>query len=103
MAAYCIGLAGPTASGKSTLARVLQQHLGIDRCVLFELDWYYYDIPRRDTQDYSDVNFDHPDAIESIFASEQLQALVFLQNLFPLRYIEYTKHILNHRVRYRIL
>ena len=37
-----VGIAGGTASGKTTIARRLQQTLGEERCLLLSHDRYYY-------------------------------------------------------------
>jgi uridine kinase len=57
----CITLAGPSASGKSTLAVKLAQHPGWR---LFPIDCYYRDLTHLSDEQRLDADFDHPDAIE---------------------------------------
>jgi uridine kinase len=69
-AVYVVGIAGPSASGKSTLAQVVASRLG---GVVFALDAYHRD-QRHLSEDEIDV--DIPDAIEASLAAEHLRALV---------------------------
>lgn len=65
-----VAIAGGTASGKSTLARHLQDTLGADQCQLICHDRYY-----RDVHDPSTFNYDHPDALDTELLVENLRAL----------------------------
>ncbi|MEQ1569706.1 MAG: uridine kinase [Myxococcota bacterium] len=56
---FVLGIAGGSASGKTTLARALADRLG-DRCLLVAHDRYYR--PRSQARER---NFDHPDALDS--------------------------------------
>lgn len=59
-----IGIAGGTASGKSTAARALHKHLG-ERSVWLMHDRYYRTIPEAFRSDPTQFNFDHPDALDT--------------------------------------
>ncbi|HEU4928584.1 MAG TPA: AAA family ATPase, partial [Candidatus Krumholzibacteria bacterium] len=65
-----VGIAGPSGSGKSSLAQALASRLD---GVVFALDAYYRD-QRHLSEDEIDV--DIPDAIEAALAAEHLRALV---------------------------
>lgn len=67
MRPFVIGIAGGTASGKSSVCRVAAERLG---CPLLGHDRYYRDAPepRR-------FNFDHPDALETDLMVRHLQQL----------------------------
>lgn len=70
--AVVIAIAGPSCSGKTTIARRLRDALGPDRAVVFELDWYYHDhstVPKHLWQ------FDHPSAIDDALMVDQLRTL----------------------------
>ncbi|MEQ8767665.1 MAG: uridine kinase [Planctomycetota bacterium] len=58
---HLIGIAGPSASGKTFLARALRQHLdaSVIRC-----DDYYRDHAHLELEARALVNYDHPDSIE---------------------------------------
>lgn len=62
-----IGIAGGTASGKTTIVRVFAEKLGALR---IEHDRYY-----RDMDDPERANFDHPDALETPLLVSHLDAL----------------------------
>lgn len=55
-----VGLAGGTASGKTTIAREVAAELGSDHCLLISHDRYYFDV-----SDPSVHNYDHPQALDS--------------------------------------
>ncbi len=72
---YIVGVAGGTGSGKTTVARAIASALPQGTATLLEHDSYY-----RDRQDISyearcEVNFDHPDSLETELLVEHLDAL----------------------------
>ena len=73
MRVLLIGIGGGSASGKSTLARMLKKSFSNEVSIL-RLDYYYHD------KDYFDVpedkiNFDHPDAFEIDLLCRHLEKL----------------------------
>ncbi len=62
---FFIGLAGPSGSGKSSLARALQIRLGEDTCGLISLDSYYHDLGHLPLDDREKTDFDRPSALDS--------------------------------------
>ena len=58
---YCIGMGGGTASGKTSICKLLKKSLGNDILVL-SMDSFYLGLPAE--MDSRDYNFDHPDAID---------------------------------------
>lgn len=58
-----IGIAGGSASGKTTVAYALEAILGPERCVLVSHDRYYRNLPQGTTPDH--WNYDHPDALDT--------------------------------------
>ena len=62
-APYMIGLAGPSCSGKSTLAHHLAGLLP-DPTTILPLDAYYQDLARLPVNARHDFNFDHPEALD---------------------------------------
>ena len=61
---YIIGIAGGSASGKSTVAYEIAKSLGNDRSVILELDSYYKDLSCLLESEREKVNFDHPDSFD---------------------------------------
>ena len=59
-----VGIAGGSASGKTTTARALTERLG-DRCLWLTHDRYYQTMPDRFRDDPTDYNFDHPDSLDT--------------------------------------
>lgn len=72
MRTVVIGMAGGSASGKTTAAAVLARRLG-ERCLLVQHDRYYR--PLAEGTDPAAHNFDHPDALESDRLAADLDAL----------------------------
>lgn len=73
MSALLIGIAGGTASGKTTLARILKNSFH-DKVVILKHDYYYYDNSHFEVADQN-INFDHPDSFETDLLINQLKKL----------------------------
>src|SRR5271169_3906719 len=58
-----IGIAGGTGSGKTTLAKKIEQAFP-GRAVLISQDSYYKDISNLTLAQRAKVNFDHPDSLD---------------------------------------
>ncbi|HJN74144.1 MAG TPA: uridine kinase [Myxococcota bacterium] len=65
-----VGIAGGTASGKTTLARKVVAALGSSECLLITHDRYYHDVENPST-----FNYDHPDALETSLLVEHVRTL----------------------------
>jgi len=59
-----IGIGGGSGSGKTSLARRLQEAAGEDRLAVVEVDCYYRDYSTLSLKEREHLNFDHPDAID---------------------------------------
>lgn len=75
MAALVIGIAGGTGSGKTTVARAIRGALPSDRVASIEYDAYYRDRPDLSEEARSQLNFDHPDSLETDLLVEHLRHL----------------------------
>ncbi len=73
--AVLLGLAGPSASGKSTLARLVQDALGDTASLVISCDDYYRDLSHLPVAERAQCNFDHPDALETELLVAHLAAL----------------------------
>ena len=71
---FCIGIAGPSCSGKTSIARRLAGLLPGDSTV-FGLDSYYADLSHLPFTERKKFNFDHPDALEDELLATHLAAL----------------------------
>ena len=70
----CVGIAGGTGSGKTTLARSIIDALPGDVAML-EHDWYYRDRSQIPAHERSNLNYDEPGALESDLLSRHLAEL----------------------------
>jgi uridine kinase len=69
-----IGLAGGSGSGKTTVARAIEEAI-VPESVLIDQDAYYRDLAHLALEERKRVNFDHPDAFDTELMIAQLQAL----------------------------
>lgn len=60
-----VGIAGGTASGKTTVARKLREALADQRVAFIDQDAYYKDLSDMPMAERREVNFDHPDAFDT--------------------------------------
>ncbi|CAJ1367161.1 unnamed protein product, partial [Effrenium voratum] len=72
---FVIGIAGGTASGKTTVCSRLMQALGDQRVALVSLDEFYRDLTPEECSCISDVNFDEPQAFDILELAKCLDAL----------------------------
>lgn len=70
-----IGIAGGSGSGKSTVAQEILKRVGGERIVYLQHDSYYKDLRALKAKQHSDVNFDHPDALETELLIRHIIAL----------------------------
>jgi uridine kinase len=73
MSAHIIGIAGPSSSGKSELARQLVDRLPGTSIV--SLDSYYRGMEEIPLEERKKVNFDHPDSLDWELLHEHLVAI----------------------------
>jgi uridine kinase len=70
-----IGVAGGSASGKSTVVRRIADSLGEDHVTVLEHDRYYRDRSELRLEDRAALNYDHPDALETDLLVRHLEEL----------------------------
>lgn len=70
-----IGIAGGSGSGKTTVANVILQRVGSDRIAYLPHDAYYRDLSDLPLMQRAQVNFDHPDSLESSLLAEHIRLL----------------------------
>ena len=87
-----IGICGGTGSGKSTIARKILESVGEDKVLLLAQDAYYKDNSHLPFGQRVELNFDHPDAIDSGLLTEHLDLLKRGQAISQPIY-DFTQHI----------
>jgi uridine kinase len=70
-----IGIAGPSASGKSLLANTIVNELGSDQVVVISEDAYYKDNSHLPFSEREKINYDHPDSFDHALLVEHLKQL----------------------------
>ncbi len=70
-----VGIAGGTASGKTTVARKVHEALSPSRVAFIDQDSYYKDLKDLNLEERREVNFDHPDAFDTDLLVAHLKKL----------------------------
>lgn len=70
-----IGVAGGTASGKTTVSDAILERVGRDRIIYIQHDSYYRDLSHLPMEERVKLNFDHPDALETELLVAHLRQL----------------------------
>ena len=78
---FLIGVAGGTASGKSTVCNLIMNSLQEKRVVLLAQDSFYRPLTEEERKNVKQYNFDHPDAIEWPLIVKTLKDLLLRRNV----------------------
>lgn len=70
-----VGIAGGSGSGKTTIAQVILQRVGPQRISFLPHDSYYRDQTNMTHEQRAQVNFDHPDSLETDLLIEHIHQL----------------------------
>ncbi|GAB4148924.1 MAG: uridine kinase [Candidatus Promineifilaceae bacterium] len=73
------GVAGGTASGKTTIARSILAAIGADHIAYLPHDAYYWDMPHLSLAERIQQNYDHPDSLETELLIQHVQQLLHWQ------------------------
>lgn len=92
MKTLCIGVAGGTGSGKTTVADEIVRRVGPERIVIVNQDRYYHDLAHLEGHERAHHNFDHPDAIEEELLAQHLRLLKAGQPA-PLPVYDFARHL----------
>jgi len=65
MPSLVVGIAGGTASGKTTVARKIHEALSPSHIAFIDQDSYYRDLKDLSLEERREMNFDHPDAFDT--------------------------------------
>lgn len=91
MRSIIIGVAGGTGSGKTTVANRILERVGTEHIAFIPHDAYYKDLHHLTLEERSNLNFDHPDALETTLMIEHL---TLLRNGYPaeIPVYDFTRH-----------
>lgn len=70
-----IGIAGGSGSGKTTIAHIILDRVGAERIAFFPHDSYYRDLSDLSLSKRAEVNFDHPNSLETELLVEHLKRI----------------------------
>lgn len=70
-----IGIAGGSGSGKTTVAQSILQRVGPDRIAFIQHDAYYKDLSGLPPVQRAEVNFDHPNSLETSLLIQHVETL----------------------------
>lgn len=76
---FVVGIAGGTASGKTTVTRKILENLSDRRVAFVDQDAYYKDLADLTPDERREVNFDHPDAFDTDLLVRHLDDLKALR------------------------
>ncbi len=70
-----IGIAGGSGSGKTTVAQEILSRVGPDRIAFLQHDSYYKDLSGLPPNQRAELNFDHPNSLETDLLTEHIRCL----------------------------
>ncbi len=76
-----IGIAGGSGSGKTTVANVILDKVGAQHIAYLPHDAYYKDLSSLPPNQRAQINFDHPDSLDTELLIEQVKRLVNGQSI----------------------
>ena len=90
------GIAGGSGSGKTTVANVILERVGADRIAYLPHDAYYKDLRALPTQQRTEVNFDHPNSLETELLIQHVEQLKNAERIY-LPVYDFTTHTRTER------
>ena len=73
---FLIGIAGGTASGKTSIANTIAADFCPNEIAIIQQDSYYKDLSKLSMEERTKINFDHPDAVNFDIMKNQLTNLL---------------------------
>jgi uridine kinase len=71
-----VGVAGGTGSGKTTIVKEMLRGIDPENVLLIQHDSYYKDRSHLPSQERANINYDHPDALETSLLIQHLKQLL---------------------------
>lgn len=87
-----IGVAGGTGSGKTTVSNQILERVGHKHIAYFPHDAYYRDLSHLSGEERAQINFDHPDSLDTELLIEQVKQLQQHQSVEIPTY-DFTRHM----------
>jgi uridine kinase len=87
-----IGVAGGSGSGKTTVVREIVRNMGANQVTVIHHDSYYRDVKDLPLEERIQINYDHPDSLETSLLIEHLNMLSKGQVVEIPRY-DFTAHL----------
>jgi uridine kinase len=72
---YVIGIAGGSGSGKTTVINKILEKIGEEKVIILQHDWYYKDNRHLSFEERSQLNYDHPEALETSLLISHLKEI----------------------------
>jgi uridine kinase len=91
-----IAIAGGSGSGKTTVAQAILNRVGKDRIAYLPHDAYYKDLSELPRVQRDQVNFDHPNSLETSLLIEHVRKLKLYEPVF-LPVYDFTTHTRTNR------
>ena len=88
-----IGVAGGTGAGKSTIVKEILKKLGSEQVSVIQHDSYYKNRPDLSIKERANINFDHPDSLETNLLVEHLKLLISGKNVEIPIFQHFTKYL----------
>ncbi len=70
-----LGIAGGSGSGKTTVTKKILERFEQSKVAVLKHDYYYKDISSFNDKSVNEINFDHPDSLETSLLIQQLRIL----------------------------
>jgi uridine kinase len=86
-----VGVAGGSGSGKTTLVELIMKALGEDHVSYISHDNYYKDLSHLSFKERSQINFDHPNSLETDLLIKHLKELKQMKSINKPLY-DFTRH-----------
>ncbi len=71
-----IGIAGGSGSGKTTVANVIMDRVGAQHIAYLPHDAYYKDLSQLPDNQRKEINFDHPNSLETDLLAQHVRQLI---------------------------
>ena len=76
-----VGVAGGSASGKTSVCEVVFKKIGVKECTLLSLDNFYKECTPEELKNIGKYNFDHPDAFDWKLMRETISKLMKFEDV----------------------